>query len=506
MNGIIGMAELALHTDLDDEQREYLDAVKMSADSLLTLVNDILDFSKIEAGKLEVVPMDFSLRDCIANTLLTLAVVAHNKGLELTYDIPFGIPDAVIGDPGRLRQILANLVGNAIKFTPEGEVAVSVKLEFETDSEVCLQFSVADTGIGVPHEKREKIFEAFEQADGSTTRKYGGTGLGLAVSRQLVHMMGGKIWLDSEEGRGSTFGFTVCLGLQAEPSGLTLCLESSSLEGLPVLIVDDNATNRKTLERMISSWRMRPFCVDHARAALEAMKRFHDDGTPFAIVIVDYMMPDIDGFQLAERIKADPDLNRAILIMLTSAGERGHAAKCLELGIEAYLMKPVRQSDLFDIICSSVQKKTAAKPRASLITRHAIRESKRRLDVLLVEDNPVNQKLATRLLQKMGHNVTRAENGIQALEAHAKGQFDVILMDIQMPEMDGLEATAAIRKRENSLTGVHVPIVAMTAHAMAGDRERCLDAGMDGYVSKPINVQELAQALADLPMSNETSD
>lgn len=500
MNGIIGMTDLALCTDLSDEQREYLEAVKISADSLLGLINDILDFSKIEAGKLELVPMDFSLRDCVANTLITLAVSAHRKGLELIYDIPADIPDAVVGDPGRLRQILVNLVGNSLKFTEKGEISVVARLEYETESEIVIQFSVTDTGIGIPADKQEKIFKAFEQADGSTTRKYGGTGLGLAVSTQLVHLMDGKIWVESEVGRGSTFCFTVRLELQTEPSRRVICVETSSLKDVPVLIVDDNETNRHILAKMLAGWHMKPVEAGHASLALEEMKRAHDRGTPFAVVLIDYMMPDIDGFQLASRIKSDPDLRESTLIMLTSAGERGHAAKCVEMGIAAYLMKPVRQSELFEIICSSMQRNVEGKARSSLMTRHAIRESKRKMHVLLAEDNPVNQKLATKLLQKMGHIVTVAKNGRVALDAFMKDHFDVILMDVQMPEMDGFEATAAIREREKSHDGKHVPILAMTARAMAGDRETCLEAGMDGYLSKPINIQELTEALDNLPL------
>jgi CheY-like chemotaxis protein len=507
MNGVIGMTDLALGTELNDEQREYLEAAKMSADSLLTLINDILDFSKIEAGKLELVPIDFSLRDCIANTLTTLAIIAYNKGLELIYEIPAVIPDAVTGDPGRLRQIFVNLVGNSIKFTGKGEVSVRAQLESETESEICLQFSVTDTGIGIPLNKQEKIFDSFEQADGTTTREYGGTGLGLAVSTQLVRMMGGRIWVESEVGWGTTFRFTVRLGVQTEPTGMSICVESSSLKDVPVLVVDDNATNRRVLAQMLASWHMKPVSVDHAIAAVDEMRRAHDRGTPFVLVLIDYMMPDIDGFQLAQQIKDDPILRESILVMLTSAGERGHAAKCVELGIAAYLIKPIRQSELFEIICSSMQKSGPGKARASLLTRHAVRESKLRLNLLLAEDNPVNQKLATRLLQKMGHSVKVVENGRQALAAFMKDQFDVILMDIQMPEMDGFEATAAIREREKTQDGTtHVPILAMTAHALAGDRERCLEAGMDGYVSKPINVQELAEALENLTTRSESTD
>jgi len=507
MNGIIGMTELALNTDLNDEQREYLEAVKISADSLLTLINDILDFSKIEAGKLELVPIDFSMRDCIANTLTTLAVIAHKKGLELIYEIPAEIPDAVTGDPGRLRQIFVNLVGNSIKFTGKGEVSVRAQLESETDTEICLQFSVTDTGIGIPLHMQEKIFDSFEQADGTTTREYGGTGLGLAVSTLLVRMMGGRIWVESEVGRGSTFSFTVHLGLQTEPKGMSICVESSSLKDLHVLVVDDNATNRRILEQMLASWHMRPVSVASAAAAIEEMKRAHKSGTPYVVVLIDYMMPVTDGFLLAEQIKKDTDLKDAILIMLTSAGQRGHAAKCVELGIAAYLLKPVKQSELLETMCSLLQKTSPGKTRAALLTRHAIRESRRRLNILLAEDNPINQKLATRLLQKMGHSVTVVENGRQALAAFMKDQFDVILMDIQMPEMDGFEATAAIRGREKSQDGTtHIPILAMTAHAMAGDRERCIEAGMDGYVSKPINVQELVEAMENLPTRSQSTD
>jgi len=319
-------------------------------------------------------------------------------------------------------------------------------------------------------------------------------------------MMGGRIWVESEVGRGSTFRFTVHLGLQTEPTGMSICVEVSSLKDVPVLVVDDNATNRRVLAQMLTGWHMKPVSVDSAAAAIEEMKRAHKSGAPFDVVLIDYMMPDIDGFQLAEQIKGDQDLRESTLIMLTSAGERGHAAKCVELGIAAYLMKPVRQSELLEIICLSIQKSGPGKTHASLLTRHAITESKRRMNVLIAEDNPVNQKLAARMLQKMGHSVTVVENGRRALLALEKDQFDVILMDIQMPEMDGFEATAAIREREKSQEGTHMPILAMTAHAMAGDRERCLEAGMDGYVSKPINVEELVEAMENLPSSSQSSD
>ena len=501
MNGIIGMTDLALGTDLNEEQREYLEAVKISANSLLSIINDILDFSKIEAGKLELLPIDFSLRDCVANTLTTLAVIADKAGLELVYEIPVEIPDAVNGDPGRLRQIFVNLVGNAIKFTHKGEVSVRAKMERRDDSGMILQFLITDTGIGIPKEKQARIFDSFEQADGSTTRQYGGTGLGLAVSSQLIHMMGGDIWVESEPGIGSTFGFSVRLGIQDSPKELPYCLDASSFREVPVLVVDDNTTNRRVLTQMLSSWQMRATSVDGASGAIDKMLAARRNGDPFKLVLIDYMMPDMDGFELAAEIKKYQELRDSVLIMLTSAGERGHAARCVELGISAYLMKPVRQSDLFQVVCSFMHESSIAQDPRKLITQHVIRESKKRLEILLAEDNPVNQKLACKLLQNMGHRVTLAQTGKEALEAFEKNRFDVILMDIQMPDMDGLEATTAIRSLENNSDSGHVPIIAMTAHAMSGDRERCLDSGMDGYISKPINVGELTKMIESLQFS-----
>ena len=505
MNGIIGMTDLALGTELNDEQREYLEAVKISANSLLSIINDILDFSKIEAGKLELLPIDFSLRDCVANTLTTLAVIADKAGLELVYEIPVEIPDAVTGDPGRLRQIFVNLVGNAIKFTHKGEVSVRAKLESRDDSGMILQFLITDTGIGIPKEKQARIFDSFEQADGSTTRQYGGTGLGLAVSSQLIHMMGGNIWVESEPGVGSTFGFSVSLGIQQNPKDLPYCLDASDFREVPALVVDDNATNRRVLTQMLVSWQMNATSVDGASKAIEKMLTAYRNEEPFKLVLIDYMMPEMDGFELAAKIKQYPELKDSVLIMLTSAGERGHAARCVELGISAYLMKPVRQSDLFQVVCSFMHESNMARGDRPLITRHAIRENKRRLEILLAEDNPVNQKLACKLLQNMGHSVTTTQNGKEALEAFKNNKFDVILMDIQMPDMDGLEATGAIRIHEKDHNSGHIPIIAMTAHAMSGDRERCLDSGMDGYVSKPINVSELTQVIENLQLNSKDS-
>ena len=500
LNGIIGMTQLVLNTQISEEQRDYLQSVMTSADSLLGLINDILDFSKIEAGKLELAPTQFSLRDCIADAMTTMAIAADNKGLELVYGIPSNIPDAVIGDPGRIRQILVNLIGNAIKFTAEGEVAVSAKLEVETNEEICIHFSIADTGIGIPLEKQEKIFNAFEQADGSTTRVYGGTGLGLSITARLVEMMKGRIWVQSEMGKGSVFHFMVWLSLSAEPASRRIPLDVASLKGVNVLIVDDNATNRRILEESLIAYGMKSTSVDGGKAALEEMKKGEIAGNPFAIVLVDYMMPGMDGFELAEKIKADPSIADSTMIMLTSAGQRGDAARCLELGISAYLLKPINQQQLLETIYGSLQKNAVTKTRPSLLTRHSIRETKRSLNILLAEDNLINQKLAVSLIQRMGHKVSVAQNGKEAVEAIEREKFDIILMDVQMPGMDGLEATQAIRTREGLTGRPRIPIIAMTAYAMAGDRERCFEAGMDGYVSKPINTQELFETIENVEL------
>jgi len=501
MNGILGMTELALNTELTAEQREYLDAVKVSADALLKLIGDILDFSKIEAGKLDLIHASFSLRDSLTDTMTMLAAQAHKKGLELIYDVPFDVPDALVGDPGRLRQILVNLVGNSIKFTQEGEVGVTVEMESEMDDHAVLHFTVRDTGIGIPLEKQHKIFEAFEQADGSTTRKYGGTGLGLTITRQLVKMMGGRVWIESEPDRGSQFHFTVSFELQPASSELGLQEQAINLEGIPVLVVDDNLTNRRILEKTLLYWKMKPTAVASAFEALEALQKAHEQGTPFRLMLTDCMMPEMDGYELIGNINQHPEISTPTIILLTSAGERGDASKCLSLGVAAYLLKPVSQSVLLLTIAKVLQMPAGTTERKSLVTRHSIRESKKRLRILLVEDNPVNRKLATKLLEKMGHGVSVAEDGKKALEAMAQGNFDMVMMDVQMPVMDGFEATSIIRNQEEG-TGTHVPIVAMTAHAMKGDRERCLESGMDGYVSKPIDMQELYETIDNLfPMT-----
>ncbi|MFH1117844.1 MAG: response regulator [Pseudomonadota bacterium] len=497
MNGIIGMTELALSTTLSGEQREYLESVKISADSLLGLINDILDFSKMEAGKFELIETDFSLRDCVGNTMNTLAAQAHGKGLELTYRVPVDVPDTIIGDPGRLRQILVNLVGNAIKFTSKGEVVVRVALEQEADREATLHFSVTDTGIGIMPDKQERIFNAFEQADGSTTREYGGTGLGLAISSHLVDLMGGHIWLESEVDKGSVFHFTAKFGVRLRPSHRSARDTTLNLRSIRVLVVDDNATNRRILEETLLSWGMHPTTVQDGFSALEAIQAAVEGNAPFELVLIDYMMPKMNGFELAERIHKDPGMQGGKIIMLTSGGGRGDANRCTELGIAAYLMKPVKQSDLFDAIVMSLKSDHPAGGRRPLVTRHTVREAKRRLNILLAEDNVINQRFAVKLLEKMGHLVSVARNGNEVMEALERETFDLILMDVQMPEMDGLDTTRLIRSREEQRGG-HIPIIAMTAHAMKGDREKCLDAGMDDYASKPIKAEELFEAIEKL--------
>jgi len=495
MNGIIGMTELALETELSDEQREYLQMVRTSAESLLGLLNDILDFSKVEAGMLDIEDINFRLRDTLGNTLNTLAHRAHQKGLELAYDIPPDISDYLIGDPGRLRQIITNLVGNAIKFTSSGEVVVFVAVKEETADHALLQFSVRDTGIGIPEEKARSIFEPFTQADGSITRKFGGTGLGLAISTKLCRLMGGDIWVESTVGEGSTFHFTLRIGVQDEPSRLAITASPEELYNLPVLVVDDNATNRRILERMLENWEMSPTVVDSGPKALAALERALHANRPFPLALIDGNMPEMDGFTLAQKVKGNQKLATTELVMLTSAGRRGDAQRCRKIGIAGYLMKPVKQSDLYDaIVTVMAHPSAAAVQRPALITKHALGEKEQQLNILLAEDNPVNQRVATRVLEKRGHKVTIAVNGREAVEKWKQSRYDVVLMDIQMPEMDGFEATAAIRKLEEE-RGFHQPIIAMTAHALKGDREKCLEAGMDEYVPKPIKAKVLFNTL-----------
>jgi len=506
LNGIIGMTELTLDTELSAEQHEYLGMVKTSANHLLTVINDILDFSKIEAGKLDLERIDFKLRNNLDDTLATLALRAHKKGLELIDDVRSDVPDSLLGDPGRLRQIIVNLVGNAIKFTEQGgEIVVRVQVESQTEDEVCLHFAVADTGIGIPDDKKHRLFQAFSQVDTSTTRKYGGTGLGLAISMQLVEMMGGRIWVESEAGRGSTFQFTARFGLSATSVAAPL-VQPVNLQNLRVLVVDDNATNRRILQEVLTNWKMCPTVVDSGPAALAALEQAWHAGEPYALVLLDQMMPDMDGFMVAERIRQHPALLGHTMMMLSSADHRGDAVRCRELGVSAYLSKPIRQSVLWDAIVTAMGTSHVSESRLPQATTHALGPCPGRMEILLAEDNAVNQKLAVRLLEKRGHSVTVAVNGREAVEALERRPFDVVLMDVQMPELDGFEATALIRQKE-AANGGHIPIIAMTAHALREDRERCLTAGMDDYVSKPLQLERLVEAIEAyaLPPAREAS-
>jgi two-component system, sensor histidine kinase and response regulator len=495
MNVMIGMTELALATRITREQREYLNAIQSSADALLTLVNDLLDFSKIEARKLQLDRVAFNFRDALEDTMRVLAPRAHQKGLELACHIHPDLPAVLVGDPLRLRQVVMNLVGNAIKFTEHGEVVLRVQAEPSGNGDIRLRFAVADTGIGIPPEKRAVIFEAFSQADSSTTRRYGGTGLGLAISAQLVELMGGRISVESEPGRGSTFHFTARFEVQ-QPGMEEPPARWRTLTDLPVLIVDDNATNRRILEEVLTNWHMRPVVVEGGASALAALEGSLPTDRPFAVVLLDGHMPDMDGFAVAERISQDRRYAGIKLVMLTSAGQPEDIARCRRLGISAYLTKPIKQSELFDVIVSAIGQPPVERPRVPQRHKRAMRE-RRRLHLLVAEDNQVNQLVATRILEKLGHQVTVVSNGREALAAAQTGKFDLIAMDVQMPELDGLDATSAIRNWEKT-AGTHIPIIAMTAHAMKGDRERCLAAGMDGYTSKPIRIGELEHVIAQV--------
>jgi signal transduction histidine kinase/CheY-like chemotaxis protein len=496
MNGILGMTELVLDTELTTEQRDSLGLVRLSAESLLTVINDVLDFSKIEADKLEIESIPFDLRESLGETMKALGFRAHQKGLELIYEVQPDVAEAVLGDPGRIRQIIVNLVGNSIKFTERGEILLSVTQEEETPGAVSLHFAVKDTGVGIPADKQQRVFEAFSQADGTMARKYGGTGLGLTICTRLVGMMGGRIWVESQLGQGSTFHFTIRLAIQSAPSARLTLVQPEELLNLPVLIVDDNFTNRRVLHGMLNRWGMRPTAVEGGRAALQALEIAKSTGRAFPLILLDGQMPEMDGFTLAEIIQKDPELVGAAIMMLTSAGHVGDAARCRELGISAYLVKPVRQGELLSSIRQILQKTPEVKP-VPLVTRHTLRETQNRARILLAEDNAVNQTLAVRLLEKRGYVVCVAGDGHAAVAALEKDTFDLVLMDIQMPGMDGFEVTSAIRKKEER-TGRHIPIVAMTAHALIGDQERCVAGGMDGYVSKPIRTSELFSAIESL--------
>src|SRR5687767_9308666 len=491
MNAIIGMTDLALQTKLTPRQREYLRTARDSAEALMTIIDDILDVSKIEARRLTLEHVPFAVRDTIEDSVKLLAPRAVQKGLELSCRIAPDVPATLAGDPGRLRQILLNLVGNALKFTDKGEVGVEVTVSEQSDDEVLVRFTVRDTGIGVPEDKRWEIFGAFVQADASTTRRYGGTGLGLTISSQLVEMMGGRLWLDSEPGVGSQFHFVVRLAVPEHTDAIAPL--AFDLRTIRALVVDDNATNRRILAEILESWQMAAVGVATAGEALEALRGAHHAGRPFHLVLTDALMPEVDGFTLAAQIAADPDISAVKIVLLTSAGSAALRGRRASMFV-AMLVKPVKQSELLDAIVTAFAAPATAGRRRRATPARRSKRAARALRVLVAEDNPTNQTLVSALLDQQGHHVTIVNNGRLAVERLAQEPFDLILMDVQMPEMSGLEATAAIREAERR-TGGHIPIVALTARAMTGDREQCLAAGMDAYVPKPVRAEDLFAAI-----------
>ncbi|MBC8874934.1 MAG: response regulator [Planctomycetes bacterium] len=491
MNAVIGMSELLLDTEMSSTQHEYLELVRESAESLMSVINDILDFSRIEAGKLELGSTTFDLRESLGDTMKTLGIRAHAEGLELACRFASEVPERLVGDLDRLRQIIVNLVGNAVKFTEEGEVLLNVELESRSGDDVKLHFSVKDTGIGIPPEKCPTIFDAFEQVDGSRTRKFGGSGLGLAICFRLVDMMGGRIWLDSEVNQGSTFHFTAQFRVEADGAGEMSTVEPAVLDNMPVLVVDDNATNRRILCEILRRWTLQPTTASDVTAALDLLRQATQSDEPFRLVLTDIHMPDRDGFSLVEEIRRDSELCDTIVIMLTSGEDLGDLGRCDELGVAAHLLKPIKQSELFDAIMQSLD---ACVFEAESSEADAAEGERRSLRVLVAEDSLVNQKLAEAILGRRGHQAVLVGDGQEALSAVESQDFDLVLMDVQMPVMDGLEAVSRIRQIEQR-TGGHIPIVALTAHALKGDRERCLEAGMDGYVSKPIRSKQLFEVI-----------
>jgi two-component system, sensor histidine kinase and response regulator len=492
LNGVIGLTDIVLDTDLTSDQRECLETVKLSADSLLTLVNDILDFSKIEAGKIDLEAIDFNLRDCLEDALKMFALRATEKGLELLCDLAPTLPEMVRGDSGRLRQIILNLVSNAIKFTNSGEVALKAELESRERDELTIRFTVSDTGIGIPQEKQASIFSPFTQADSSTTRKYGGTGLGLTISTRLASMMGGGIWVESEIGRGSRFCFSARMTAVAKAMESATVAVFESLRDVRILVVDDNQTNRQILQRTLDTWNARTTCVAGGRQALLELASALEAEKPYQVLVTDKHMPDMDGFDLVTRIRGLPAMASVPVLMLSSGARIEDAELCRQLGITAFLSKPVRRKELLSAILALLRCQTTSSSSHEVLLPTVT--SRRELRILLAEDNSVNQLVASRLLAKLGHVFVIANNGQEAIELLQQQAFDLVLMDVQMPEMDGILATKLIREHEKS-THDHIPIIAMTAHAMIGDRARCIAAGMDGYVTKPINLEDVEAAI-----------
>ena len=496
MNGVLGMTNLLMDTPLTPEQREYAATVHSSADSLLMIINDILDYSKIEAGKLDFETLDFDLRTMVEDAVDMLRIRANPKGLDLACLIQHDVPSLLIGDPGRLRQVVINLVENAIKFTQKGEVLLRISLEEESDVQVTLRFTIKDTGIGIPKDRMNRLFQSFSQVDASTTRKYGGTGLGLAISKNIVEKMGGRISVESEEGKGSTFWFTAVfarqpVGRKASPGVF------EDIRGRRILVVDDDATNRLFLREQLYSWGCLPHEACSGKEALATLRAAVEAGDPFLVALLDMDMPKMDGATLGREIKEDKDLRPTILMLLSSSGRRGDARRMEEIGFAAYLTKPVKSAQLRDCLAMAIGSKssTPGAPFVPIITRHSVVEAKKqKVRLLLAEDNITNQKVALKILEKAGYRAEPVFNGQEVLAALEKNPYDLILMDVQMPEMDGFEATGAIRRREKEKGG-HIPVVAMTAHAMKGDRERCLEAGMDDYLSKPIQPKELIEVI-----------
>ena len=497
MNGILGMTELALSTELTSEQGEFLGMVKSSGEALLVILNDILDYSKIEADKMVLDPVPFSLSEMVGDAMKSMAVTAHKKGLELAVDIGPEVPQDLMGDSARLRQVLLNLIGNAIKFSKTGEIVLQVKVQESQAQDATLAFSVRDTGIGIAPETQSKLFEPFEQADTSTTRHYGGTGLGLAISKRIVQLMGGDIGVDSALGQGSTFHFTARFGIAATRRSEPVL---GDLRGLPVLIIDDNATNRRILHEMTKHWGMVPDTAESGPVGLQMLEAAVNSGRPYDLVLLDEQMPGMGGLEVIERIRAHQSLQGATILMLTSSDQTSSAARCRQLGVDTYLIKPVKPAELLGMIRRAVG---ALKPKAPVRSAPNVTPAQGQgLSILVAEDNLVNQKVTVAMLQKMGHQATVAGDGSEAIAKWADGNFDLILMDVQMPKTDGFDATRQIRKQETD-RGEHIPIIAMTAHAMSGDRERCLDAGMDDYVSKPVSKTALEQALARCTASKD---